>query len=143
MNNTFLNFGGSTLESFVELLGLVAIFIIILVLAYFTSKWIGRQGGIMPSRNPNMQIIETLKISQTKYIQIIKVTDRYIVIGISKDKLDFITELSEDKIVKSDMQKETFSIKDILTKVKPHSATADKSEDTFAEVLKKKQDKDE
>lgn len=136
--------GSSTFEGIVELLGLFAVFILILVLAYFTSRWIGKQGGVIPARNPNMQVVETLKLSQTKYIQIIKVADKYIVMGISKDNMEYITEISKDELVKPDSQGEMVSFKDILTRVKPHTKSdIGKGCDTFGEILDKKHDKDE
>lgn len=110
--------GSSTIRNLAELFGLLLVFIIILVLAYYTSKWIGKNGAGIVNNNHNITIIETLRLSQTKYLQIIKVADKYIVIAVSKDHVEFLTEIDGDQLVNLDGDKEPLSFKEILSKIK-------------------------
>ncbi|BCN31521.1 flagellar biosynthetic protein FliO [Anaeromicropila herbilytica] len=88
----------STIENVFQLLGLFVIFIIILVATYFTARWVGAY-QLGQNKHRNITVIETFKISQTKYLQIVKITNKYVVIGVSKDHVELITELSEEEVL--------------------------------------------
>ncbi|WP_455717454.1 flagellar biosynthetic protein FliO [Anaerosporobacter sp.] len=106
------------IKNLAELFGLLLVFVLILVLAYYTSKWIGKTGGGMNLKNNNITIVETLRLSQTKYLQIIKVTDKYIVIAVSKDHVEYLTEIDGEKLDFSQGGTQAPSFKEILTKIK-------------------------
>ncbi|HEX3022798.1 MAG TPA: flagellar biosynthetic protein FliO, partial [Lachnospiraceae bacterium] len=110
--------GESRLQSFAELLGLIVIFLIIVVLAYFASRLVGKTGLGLSNRNRNFTIIETLRLSQTKYLQIVKVTDKYFVIGVTKEHIEYLTEIDGDKLETQESISSNPSFKDILSKIK-------------------------
>ena len=59
-------------EAFAQLLTLLVVFIFVLALTYFATRWAGNmQKTKMAGRN--IQILETMRVSNTKYIQIIKI----------------------------------------------------------------------
>ncbi|MDE6635449.1 MAG: flagellar biosynthetic protein FliO, partial [Lachnospiraceae bacterium] len=87
---------------------------------YYTSRWIGKNSFTQQSA-ANIQVIETFRLSQTKYIQIIRAgTERYFVIAVSKEDITYIAELNkEDIILKDDNQAaEKISFSDIMKKLK-------------------------
>ena len=111
------------LESIGQFFSVLAIFIIVVLIAYFTTRWIGGyQKGQMHNRN--LQIIETLKVSNTQYIQIVKAGDVYLVIGISRDRIEKLAELDESQLAEISanqpvtMNKAGESFRDVLDKVK-------------------------
>ncbi len=110
--------GSSTISNIAELFGLLLVFVLILVLAYYTSKWIGKTGAGMGTKNHNITIIETLRLSQTKYLQIIKVVNKYIVIAVSKDHVEYLTEIDGDQLSSFEDVAEAPSFKEILSKIK-------------------------
>ena len=110
--------GSSTISNIAELFGLLLVFVLILVLAYYTSKWIGKTGAGMGTKNHNITIIETLRLSQTKYLQIIKVANKYIVIAVSKDHVEYLTEIDGDQLSSFEDVTEAPSFKEILSKIK-------------------------
>ncbi len=64
------------LDSIVQLLTVLLIFIFVLALTYFTTKLTaGFQKGRYQSAN--VEIIETLRIAPTKYIQIVRIGEKY------------------------------------------------------------------
>lgn len=74
------------------------IFLFVLVITYYTTRWIaGFQKEKMTGKN--VEIIETLKISQNKYVQILRTGEKYIVIAISKDGVTMLTEVEAEKII--------------------------------------------
>lgn len=110
--------GSSTISNIAELFGLLLVFVLILVLAYYTSKWVGKNGAGMVTKSQNITIIETLRLSQTKYLQIIKVANKYIVIAVSKDHVEYLTEIDGDQLDSFEGVTQTPSFKEILSKIK-------------------------
>ncbi len=112
------NGGISTTDSFVQLVSLVFVLIIILVAAYYTSRFVGnlKMGQMKKS---NFQVIDTYRISQNKALQIVKIANKYVVIAIAKDTIEVITELEEaDVIIREFHNDEKQSFKQILDKLK-------------------------
>ena len=98
----------SGFDSFIQLLGVLLIFIFVLAITYFTTKWIA---GYQKSRsfNKNLRIVETLRLTQNKYIQIIEAGEVYLVIGVGKD-------LDTYEVIKQTEAGENFQ--EILKKIK-------------------------
>lgn len=111
-----LNTGMSTLENVMQLLGLIIVFILILVITYYTTKWIGKANQGL-GKNKNISVVETFRVTTNKYIQIIKVGEKYIAIGISKDHIEYLTEIDKEQLIFQEINNNTVSseFKDILT----------------------------
>ncbi|MEG1946541.1 MAG: flagellar biosynthetic protein FliO [Lachnospiraceae bacterium] len=85
-------------DSFLQLMSVLFIFLFVLVITYAVTKWIAKyQQGVMP--NKNIRVIETFRISNNKYIQIIKVGEKYLVIAVGKDTVNVLTELTEEQLI--------------------------------------------
>jgi flagellar protein FliO/FliZ len=46
----------------------------------------------------NMELKETLRISNNKYLQIVRAGDKYLVMAVCKDTVTMLTELTEDEL---------------------------------------------
>lgn len=89
-----LGIGLSETDNTARLITALLIFIFVLALTYLVTRWVaGVQKGQMG--RGNIQLIETFRLSQTKYIQIIKVGKKYLVIGICKDTMTVLTSVDE------------------------------------------------
>ena len=116
----------SGVESFLQLLGILVVFILVLVLTYFTTKWIASyQKG--HSYNKNLRVIETLKLTTNKYIQIIEAGDVYLVVAIGKDEVTYLTKLSKEQLKEGTLEDAVNTSKatgenfgEILNKFKGH-----------------------
>ena len=87
----------TTVQNIIELLSLIIIFVIVLVVCYFTTKFVaGRQ--LVQKRIGNFEVIETFPIAQNKYLQLIKMGTKYIVISVTKDNITYITELNQEEV---------------------------------------------
>lgn len=107
----------SELSSGWQLVGVIILFLFILGATYLTTKIVG---GVKLNqiKNSNFHVIETYRITQNKYLQLVKVGTRYLVLGISKDNVNFITELTEDEILNLDqMGKSKVNFSDIMSKL--------------------------
>lgn len=92
---------GSTWDNFIQLLGLVFLLILILFATYYTTRFVGKV-KLGQMKNSNFQVIDTYRISQNKVMQIIKIANKYIVVAIGKDTIQYITELDEEQVMVRD-----------------------------------------
>lgn len=115
----------SSFESVAQLIGILLIFIFVLGITYLTTRWIaGYQKE--HSFNRNLKVVETLKITTNKYIQLIEAGDEYLVIAIGKDEVRLLTKLAKEQLENLPSE-EVFpnkhaadSFKDILDRWKEH-----------------------
>lgn len=115
----------SSFESIIQLIGALLIFVFVLGITYLTTRWIASyQKG--HSFNQNLKVVETLKITTNKYIQMIEAGDEYLVIAIGKDEVRLLTKLSKEQLGNLPSE-EPFpnkpvadSFKDILERWKEH-----------------------
>jgi flagellar protein FliO/FliZ len=79
-----------------QLVQVCLIFVFVLAITYAATKFIaGYQKNVYTNRS--MQILTSMKVGTNKYIQVVKVADKYLVIGVSKDQITMLTELSEEE----------------------------------------------
>ena len=84
-------------ESIVQLITVLLIFIFVLVLAYFTTRLTaGVQKGKM--QGANIEVIETMKMAQNKYIQIVRVGEKFFSYIVCKDTVTLLGELDKNEI---------------------------------------------
>ena len=110
--------GFSKTDSVVQFLTLFVIFAIVIFITYFTVRWTTRiQQG--QAKSSNIDIIETKRITNNKYLQIIRAGDKYILIGIGKDEITMLKELDPDELLlKSDSDMGGLSFDQVLSKFK-------------------------
>lgn len=87
----------SRAESFTQLLTVFLVFLLVVALTYFTTRFVGSFQK-SNSFNRNFEAVETMKITNGKYLQLVRVGEKYIVIGISKDNVNMICEVQEDDL---------------------------------------------
>lgn len=110
--------GISYSNSIYELIGLVFVLVLILVAAYYTSKFVGRM-TMGQFKNSNFKVIDTYRISPNKFLQIVKIANKYVVISVGKDTINYITELDESEVLIKDVYaKEDINFKQILEKLR-------------------------
>ena len=106
----------NSIQSLFELLGLILIFVIVLVVCYYTTRFVaGRQ--LVQKKMGNFEIVETFAIAQNKYLQLIRMGNKYVVISVTKDSINVITELEEAEIcqIQNNVSVSGKSFKEILS----------------------------
>lgn len=87
----------SSLESFIQLVGVLFIFVIVLALTYFTTRWIGGyQKNQMSARE--FKVVDTIRIANGKCVQILKLGEVYLVVAVGKDEVTMLAKLTEDEM---------------------------------------------
>ena len=105
----------SGVESALKLIGLIILCAIIIAASYFTTRFVGKRQQ-NASGETNFKSIDVYRLSQNKYLQIIRIGTRYFVIAVSKDSVETIAELKEEELSVLPEDKKV-SFKDIMSKV--------------------------
>lgn len=123
----------SSLESFMQLISVLVIFVFVLVITYVTTMWMA---GFQKSRsyNKNLKIIETIAVGNNKLISIVAVGKKYIAVSVGKDDVHFLTEIKEDELKdlsfldEPDKESAKESFANILEKLKKSHSDRSKNE---------------
>jgi flagellar protein FliO/FliZ len=118
-----------------SLIGLLLAFCIIIVGAYYLTYYVAKfQKKVQQQRN--LQIIEAISVGQGKNIQLVRMGNKYSVIGISRGNIQLLLILDkEDIVLHDDIERQsTIPFKQILAKYKldkdgEHDKKNEKSED--------------
>ncbi len=112
----------SSLESFFKLIGVLVIFVFVLAITWFSTKWMAGYQKTH-SLNKNLRVIESMRVGNNKLISIVEAGTKYLVISIGKDEIHFLTELTQEQMKdlsfleeKPDAMQESFQ--QILAKLK-------------------------
>lgn len=107
----------SGVNSVVQFITVLIIFVIVLFLTYATTRFIGnyQKAG---TENSNFKVIDTYRVSNNKYLQIIQVGKKYLVISVCKDSITMLAEVLEEDIKIPEYGNSQESFSKILEKIK-------------------------
>lgn len=119
--------GVSMWKSLGQLIWVLFLFVLVLLLTWLTTRFIAKYQRGQVQGNQNLRMIETMSVSANGYIQIIEAGDVYLVIAVSKDRIEKLAELTKDQLKLEAAGNVTGpkieigeSFHDILDKVKKH-----------------------
>lgn len=85
-------------ESFFRLIVTLFMFIFVVIVCYIATVWIGNFQKNKIGKG-NIEVIEIHRITNNKYIEIVRIGKKYYVLSVSKDRIDKIDILEEDDII--------------------------------------------
>ncbi|WP_105618045.1 flagellar biosynthetic protein FliO [Vallitalea okinawensis] len=103
----------STQTGVLDLAFMLIVFIIVLALAYYASKFISVQNSSL-QRKKNLKVIESVQIAPHKMIQLIQVGNKYYAIAVTKDNITKIDEIDENEIDLTEISHKEVSFKRLL-----------------------------
>lgn len=122
----------SGVESVARLLTTFILFLFVCVITYYTARFVAafQKSGM---RATNIEAVEAYRISNNKYIQIIRIGEKYLAIAVCKDTVTVLCELTENEIIPIGQGENPVPVdfKEILEKIK------------HVKKMKKQADKDE
>ena len=96
----------ATLESVGQLIVALVVFVIVLFACYLTTRWVGGYQKQATALNIT-QVIETVRLGNNKYAQLVKCGNKYFLIGLGKDEVTSLGELSEEDFPEGTFDKNT------------------------------------
>lgn len=90
----------SSASSLSQFFTVILIFAFVVFITYLTTKYTGKFQKIQ-GYNRNFEVIETFRLANNKYLQLVRAADKYLVIAIGKDEVTMIAELNEENIIKA------------------------------------------
>ncbi len=109
---------GSGIESFLQFMVVLLLFCAVLVITYLTTRYIASLQKLK-QEGSNIAVLETGRIAPNKYVQIIKLGEKYIAVAVCKDTVTKLAELSKEDISFSiEKESRTADFAQILEKVK-------------------------
>ena len=111
-----------------SLIGGLFLFVIILFLAWFCTKWLGTHYGV-PSKVSKIKILERCAIGTDRSLMIVRVGEKVWLLGVTAHNINIITELNSE-----DFAQEEYDIKGSF--VQSQKFTSD-----FSRILKDAFDK--
>ena len=108
-------------NSYLQFMTVLIMFVFVLAITYFTTKWIA---GYQQSKGAgaNLEVIESFRLADNKYVQIIRVGQKYLAVAIGKDSVTMLTEIPEDQLVFTNGENiKQLSFKDLFEKVQKRS----------------------
>ncbi|MGN0612714.1 MAG: flagellar biosynthetic protein FliO [Porcipelethomonas sp.] len=82
------------------LLALVS-FILILYLAYFATKKMGKRMSFRGVRNKNIKIVESVSVGQNKALMIVETAGKTLLVGVTQNQITLISELDGSMLDRS------------------------------------------
>lgn len=90
-------------KDFLQIVYILILCIVIFVGAYYTSRILGNY-QMKNGKLSNLKIVEVISVGPQKTIQLVKVGNDYILIGVTKDRIIFMKEVYADHIDASIIQ---------------------------------------
>ena len=115
-------------NAYLQFMTVLILFVFVLVITFWVTKWIaGYQKG--RTINTNMELIETFRLTNNKYIQIIRVGQKYLAVAIGKDSVTMLAEVPEEQLMLSGGDDETQAgFKELLEKVQKKNFSGKKDD---------------
>jgi len=104
-------------DSYVQLITVLLLFVFVLAITALVTRWIGGyQKGM--SAGANMELLDALRLSNNKYVQLIRIGRKYLALAVCKDTVTMISEIPEEDLCFSEGSTSgVSSFKDVLAKM--------------------------
>ncbi len=84
-------------NSIIQFITVTIIFVFVLAITYFTTRWVGLYQKKHMSHG-NIKIIESMRLSGNKVLEVVKTGDKSFLIAVCKDTVTCIGEVNEDTL---------------------------------------------
>lgn len=94
------------------------LFILVLWVTWAVTKWLaGYQKGRWTSGN--IEMLESFRIASDKYVQIMRIGDKYLAVAVAKETVTLLAELDESSLVRKEEEAAgKMSFQELLEKVR-------------------------
>lgn len=117
--------GMNRMDGFLQFMTVLILFVFVLAVTWLTTRWIA---GYQKTKaaGSNLEVIETMRVTGNKYLQIVRAGEKYLVIAVGKDEIHMLTELPVGEIrIHEEGNGQNLDFGDILEKLKKQNAKED------------------
>lgn len=116
------------MDSYVQFITVLLLFVLVLAVTALTTKWIANYQK-QQNKGANIEILETTRIANNKYIQLVRIGDMVMAIAVCKDTVTVLGEIPKEQIRETEINS-GFKFKDFLdaSLKKQGSSTGDSKE---------------
>lgn len=108
--------------------------VIVAAMAYFATKLLAiSKGRARSTSKGNLSVVESIAVSSTSMVQLVKAGDKYLIIGVTKEKITLLTELNSNEVVEpeiQDLSAVTEPFNKVLSKFLPKARDGQGNEDS-------------
>lgn len=110
-----------TTDVYAQFITVLIVFVLVLALTALVTKWIAGYQK-QQSVNTNIEVVETARIANNKYIQIVRVGETYAAIAVCKDTVTLLGEIPKEEL-RDGNQSGNFRFWDFLEKAAGKTGT--------------------
>ena len=116
-------------NGYAQFIAVLVIFVLVLGVTALTTKWISGYQK-QQNANSNIEVIETSRLTNNKYLQIIRVGETYMVIAVCKDTVTLLGEIPAEQLKQLESVNSGLGFKELFDKaVRRDSANASEPKD--------------
>lgn len=104
-----------TSGNYTQLIGVLIIFVLVLGVTAWVTRWMAEYQKAQ-NENANIEIIETVRITANKYIQLVRIGQKYMAIAVCKDTVTMLGEVPFEQLKFRDASQSQISFKDLFEK---------------------------
>lgn len=120
-------------SSYAQFVTVLIIFVLVLAATALVTKWIAgyqkKQGAAA-----NMEIVETLRIANNRYLQLVRIGSKYVVIGVGKEEVSSVCEISGDELDLSGEERTAVSFRSLFERATLAAGSRKAAEDGDASL---------
>ncbi len=102
-------------KGYAGLITMLIMFVAVLALTAWVTKWLADYQRVQ-NLNSNIEVIETVRITANKYIQLVRVGRKYMAIAVCKDTVTMLCEVPEEQLKFREASRDKISFKELLEK---------------------------
>lgn len=103
-------------NSYAQFITVLLVFVAVLAITAYTTKWLAGYQK-QQSMNSNLEIVETTRISNNKYIQLVRIGQTYVAIAVCKDTVTMLGEIPKEQLSEITGSNNSGNFKDLFDKV--------------------------
>lgn len=111
-------------DSYAQFITVLVVFVLVLGVTAVVTKWLAgyqKQQGA----NSNIEVIETTRIAANKYIQIVRVGGKYMVIAVCKDTVTMLGEVPAEQLKDRSLSQGNLNFKELLERTVKRDSSED------------------
>lgn len=103
-------------SGYAQFITVLLVFVAVLAVTALTTKWMANYQK-QQNVNCNIEVIETARISNNKYIQLVRVGETYMAIAVCKDTVTMLGQIPKEQLTQITGPKDGTGFKELFEKV--------------------------